>query len=121
MPSPASNRSLDGSNEVSSTPSARAAAEIIAISTRDDFLLEIGEALSGQTSVRPVDSVETALEQIGGNRRTTQLLAIDARDVESLRSAVETINSQAAHMVVLVFAPADAEKQTASQPNPETR
>ena len=115
MPSPASNRSPDGGNEASSTSSARAAAEIIAISTRDDFLLEIGEALGGQTSVRPVDSVETALEQIGGNRRTTQLFAIDARDVESLRAAVETINSQAAHMVVLVFANADAEKQTASQ------
>lgn len=116
MPSPASNRSLDGgNNEATSTPSARAAAEIIAISTRDDFLLEIGEALSGQTSVRPVDSVETALEQIGGNRRTTQLLAIDARDVDNLRAAVETINSQASHLVVLVFAPADAEKQAASQ------
>jgi protein TonB len=116
VPSPASNRSLDGgNNEASSTPSARAAAEIIAISTRDDFLLEIGEALSGQTSVRPVDSVETALEQIGGNRRTTQLLAIDARDVDNLRAAVETMNSQASHMVVLVFANADAEKQTASQ------
>ena len=115
MPSPASNRPLDGGNEASSTPSARAAAEIIAISTRDDFLLEIGEALSGHTSVRPVDSIETALDQIGGNRRTTQLLAIDARDVDNLRAAVETINSQASHMVVLVFANADAEKQTAAQ------
>ncbi|MEJ0037571.1 MAG: energy transducer TonB [Gammaproteobacteria bacterium] len=115
MPSPASNRSLDGGNESSSTPSARATAEIIAISTHDDFLLEIGEALSGQTSVRPVDSVETALEQIGGNRRTTQLLAIDARDIDNLRAAIETLNSQAAHTVVLVFANADAEKQTAAQ------
>jgi TonB family protein len=115
VPSPASNRSLDGGNEAGSAPSARAAAEIIAISTRDDFLLEIGEALSGQTSVRPVDSVETALEQIGGNRKTTQLLAIDARDVDSLRAAVETINSQAPHLVVLVFANADSEKQAASQ------
>jgi protein TonB len=115
VPSPASNRSLDGGNEASNTPSARAAAELIAISTRDDFLLEIGEALSGQTSVRPVDSVETALEQIGGNRRMTQLLAIDARDIDNLRATVETINSQAAHIVVLVFANADAEKPTAAQ------
>jgi TonB family protein len=115
VPSPASNRSLDGGNEASNTPSARAAAEIIAISTRDDFLLEIGEALSGQTSVRPVDSVETALEQVGGNRRTTQLLAIDARDVDNLRATVEALNSQAPHMVVLVFANADAEKPTAAQ------
>ncbi len=114
MPSPASNRSLDGGNEASTSSSARAAAEIIAISTRDDFLLEIGEALSGQTSVRPVDSVETALDQIGGNRRVTQLLAIDARDVEDVRGAVDLINGRASHLVVLVFANADAEKQTAA-------
>lgn len=114
MPSPASNRSLDGGNEASTASSARAAAEIIAISTRDDFLLEIGEALSGQTSVRPVESVETALETLGGNRRTTQLLAIDARDVSNVRSAVEQVNSQASHIVVLVFAAAESEKQTAS-------
>ena len=115
MPSPASNRSPDGGNDAASTPSARAAAEIIAISTRDDFLLEIGEALSGQASVRPVDSVETALEQISGNRRTIQIFAVDARDADNVRASVETINSQASHMVVLVFANADAEKQTASQ------
>src|SRR5262245_47242929 len=82
VPSPASNRSLEGGNEAGSTPSARAAAEIIAITTRDDFLLEIGEALSGQTSVRPVDSVDTAVNQLGVNRKTTQLIAIDAREVD---------------------------------------
>jgi len=115
VPIPASNRSLDGGNESgSSTPSARAAAEIIAVSTRDDFLLEIGEALSGQSSVRPVDSVETALDQIGGNRRTTQLIAIDARDVQDVRGAVERVNSQASHIVVLVFANPEAEKSTAA-------
>jgi TonB family protein len=114
VPSPASNRSVDGGNEASSTPSARAAAEIIAISTRDDFLLEIGEALSGQTSVRPVDSVDTALETFGANRKVTQLLAVDARDVANARAAVEQINAHASHIVVLVFASADAEKQTAS-------
>jgi protein TonB len=114
VPSPASNRSVDGGNEASSTPSARAAAEIIAISTRDDFLLEIGEALSGQTSVRPVDSVDTALETFGANRKVTQLIAVDARDVANTRAAVEQINGHASHIVVLVFASADAEKQTAS-------
>jgi TonB family protein len=114
VPSPASNRSLDGGSEASSASSARAAAEIIAISTRDDFLLEIGEALSGQASVRPVDSVQTALDQVGNNRRTTQLLAVDARDTENVRAAIEVINKEASHMVVLVFANADAEKQTAA-------
>jgi len=30
--------------------------DVTAITTRDDFLLELGEALGGQASVRPVDS-----------------------------------------------------------------
>jgi hypothetical protein len=112
-PSPAS-RSQEGGAEgsASNQSSARAAAEIIAVTTRDDFLLEMGEALSGQTAVRPVDSIATALEQIAGSRKV-QLLAVDARDVEDLRGEIERVNSQAPHIVTLVFANADAEKQTA--------
>ncbi len=72
----------------------------------------MGEALSGSTSVRPVDSVATALAEISGSRKT-QLLAVDARDVEDLRGDIERVNSQAPHLVTLVFANADAEKQTA--------
>jgi protein TonB len=116
VPSPSTaSRSHEGSDGSGAGPqsSARAAAEIIAITTRDDFLLEIGEALTGSTSVRPVDSVATALEQISGSRKV-QLLAIDARDVDNLRGDVERINAQAPHIVTLVFANADAEKQTAA-------
>ena len=116
MPSPSTaSRSHEGSEGSGTGPqsSARAAAEIIAVTTRDDFLLEIGEALTGSTSVRPMDSVATALEQISGSRKV-QLLAIDARDVDNLRGEIERINSQAPHIVALVFANADAEKQTAA-------
>ena len=115
MPSPSSaSRPHEGGADgsASSPSSARAAAEIIAITSRDDFLLEIGEALSGSASVRPVDSVATALEQIAGSRKV-HLLAVDARDVDNLRGDIERINSQAPHIVTLVFANADAEKQTA--------
>ncbi len=115
MPSPSSaSRSSEGGAEgsASSQSSARAAAEIIAVTSRDDFLLEIGEALSGSIAVRPVDSVATALEQIAGSRRI-QLLAVDARDLEDLRGDIESVNSQAPHIVTLVFSSADAEKQTA--------
>src|ERR1700722_2927865 len=35
-----------------------------ASSTRDDFLLELGDALGGQASVRPVDSIAAALEYL---------------------------------------------------------
>lgn len=121
MPSPAStaSRSLEGGNDASASgsgpqSSARATAEIIAITTRDDFLLEIGEALSGQTSVRPVDSLDTAIEQLGNTRRGVQLLAVDARDVGNLRADIERVNSQSPQTVILVFAAAEAEKQTAA-------
>ena len=120
MPSPAStaSRSLEGGANGAAggsgpQSSARAAAEIIALSTRDDFLLEIGEALSGQTSVRPVDSVDTALEQISGSRKV-QLLAVDARDLHDIRADLERVNSEAPHIVVLVFASPESEKQTAA-------
>jgi protein TonB len=116
VPSPSSaSRSHEGSEGSGSGPqsSARAAAEIIAVTTRDDFLLEIGEALTGSTSVRPVDSVATALAEIQGSRKV-QLVAVDARDTDTLRADVERINSQAPHIVALVFANADAEKQTAA-------
>lgn len=114
-PSPASRGLQEGGVDGAASvppPSARAAAELIAVTTRDDFLLEMGEALSGQTAVQPVDSIATALEQIAGSRKV-QLVAIDARDVADLRGEVERLNSQAPHIVTLVFADADAEKQTA--------
>jgi protein TonB len=72
----------------------------------------MGEALSGSTAVRPVDSVGTALEQIASSRKV-QLIAVDSRDVDDLRGDIERVNSQAPHVVTLVFANADAEKQTA--------
>jgi TonB family protein len=115
VPSPSSaSRPHEGGGEGSATSqsSARAAAEIIAVTSRDDFLLEVGEALSGSTAVRPVDSVATALTEIVSARKV-QLLAVDARDVEDLRGDIERVNSQAPHIVTLVFANADAEKQTA--------
>ncbi|MBX5461180.1 MAG: energy transducer TonB [Steroidobacteraceae bacterium] len=113
-PSPASRGLPEGGAEgsASNPSSVRAAAELIAVTTRDDFLLEMGETLTGQTAVRPVDSMATALEQIAGSRKV-QLLAIDARDVQDLRADVEQLNAQAPHIVTLVFAEAEAEKQTA--------
>ena len=93
--------------------SARAAAEVIAITTRDDFLLELGEAVGGgQVSVRPVDSAATALEQIVGARRL-QLLVIDARETSDLRGDLDRIHAQAPNIVTLVFTGAEVEKSTA--------
>jgi TonB family protein len=104
-----------GQDAASSSPqgSARAAAEVIAITTRDDFLLELGEAVGGgQFSVRPVDSAATALEQISGARRL-QMLVIDARETSDLRGDLERIQAQAPHIVAVVFTAPEAEKSTA--------
>ena len=57
--------------------SAHAAIDVTALTTRDEFLLELGQALGGQAAIRPVDSTEAALESLKSTRRT-QVLVIDA-------------------------------------------
>jgi protein TonB len=84
--------------------------DLTAITTRDDFLLEIGEALGGQASVRPVDSITGALEFVVSTKRG-QVLVVDTRDLLDVRADVEQAHTQAPHAVVLVFATAEAEKQ----------
>ena len=87
--------------------------DLTAITTRDDFLLELGEALGGQASVRPVDSIAGALEYLVSTKRG-QVLVVDTRDLLDVRSDVDQAHAQAPHAVVLVFATADAEKQVSA-------
>jgi TonB family protein len=84
--------------------------DVTAITTRDDFLLELGEALGGQASVRPVDSMPAALEYLS-NAKRGQVLVIDTRDVSDVRADIERAHVQAAHAVVLLFTVAETEKQ----------
>ena len=84
--------------------------DVTAITTRDDFLLELGEALGGQASVRPVDSIAGAVEFLTSAKRG-QVLVIDSRDQLDVRSDVDQAHTQAPHAVVLVFATAEVEKQ----------
>jgi TonB family protein len=88
----------------------RPSVDVTAITTRDDFLLELGEALGGQASVRPVDSMSAALEYLS-NAKRGQVLVIDTRDVSDVRADIERAHLQAAHAVVLVFTVAETEKQ----------
>jgi TonB family protein len=89
--------------------SAQPAVDVTAVTARDDFLLELGETLDGQAAVRPVDTLEAALEGLGGKR--AQLLVIDARAVPNLRGAVDTAAARAPRALVLVFAEDAAEKR----------
>ncbi len=121
MASPASNASRGqetGAGAPSSAGSSPAstnkpAVDLTAITTRDDFLLELGEALGGQASVRPVDSIAGALEYITGTKRG-QVLVIDTRDLADVRADVEQAHTQAPHAVVLVFATTETEKQVSA-------
>ena len=114
MASPASNasRPLEGSGASASSGAIanRPAVDVTAITTRDDFLLELGDALGGQASVRPVDSVSAALEHLHNTKRG-QVLVFDSRDIAAIREDVDLVHARAPHVVMLVFATAEAEKQ----------
>ena len=84
--------------------------DLTAITTRDDFLLELGDTLSGQASVRPVDSISTALQCLTSTKRG-QVLVIDTRDLTNVLDDVKQAHSQAPNAVVLVFADTESEKQ----------
>lgn len=114
MANPASNasRPLEGSAASASSGAIanRPSVDLTAVTTRDDFLLELGEALGGQASVRPVESVNAALEHLHNSKRG-QVLVFDSRDVAAIREDVDLVHTRAPHVVILVFATAEAEKQ----------
>ena len=103
-------RSTDAAPQTSASASSQPAVDVTAVTTRDDFLLELGETLDGQAAVRPVDTLEAALEGLATGKRA-QLLVIDARAVPNLRAAVDAAAARAPRTLVLVFAEAAAEKQ----------
>ncbi len=119
MANPASSapRNLESGNAGSSTetpsPAARPTVDLTALTDRDDFLLELGEALGGQASVNPIDSIDTAVAQLTSTKRG-QMLVIDARATSDVRADVQRAVQQAPNAVVVVFAEADSEKQVAS-------
>ena len=103
-------------NPAAATPtgapaSTQPAVDVTAITTRDDFLLELGQALAGQASIRPVDSVAAALESLGATARRGQVLIIDAVHANEVRPAVDAVQGRAPHAVILVFAPEALERQ----------
>ena len=105
-------RSVEADAGSSSHAAAKPAGEVIAITQRDDFLLELGECLGGQAAVHPVDSFAAASERLAGSRRSP-LLVIDSRDTADLRGDAERAHTQMPHVPVIVFAPTDSEKTVA--------
>ncbi|MGH8288176.1 MAG: energy transducer TonB [Steroidobacteraceae bacterium] len=119
MANPASSapRNVESGNTGTSTqtlaPTQRASVDLTALTSRDDFLLELGEALGGQASVHPVDSIDDALAQLTSTKRG-QMLVIDARGTSDVRADVQRATQRAPHAVVVVFAETEAERHIAS-------
>ncbi len=111
-PSTAS-RSSETANPTTGNASAQPAVDVTAVTTRDDFLLELGQALESQAAIRPVDTIEAALEGLNSGKRA-QLLVIDARAVANVRAAVDLAAAKAPRALTLVFAEHAAEKQVGS-------
>ena len=107
-PSTASRSSEAAPATAGGAPSSQPAVEVTAITSRDDFLLELGATLGGQAAVRPVDSVDAALTAMAAGRRA-QVLVIDAREVAEVRATVEAVHAEHPSTVVLVFAEGAAE------------
>jgi TonB family protein len=95
------------------SPTQRPTVDLTVLTDRDDFLLELGEALGGQASVTPVDSIDAAIGQLASTKRG-QMLVIDARAAGDVRSDVRRATEQVPNAVVVVFAETAAEKQIAS-------
>jgi TonB family protein len=113
-PASTASRSLDAGGDSSqhTHPAAKPPGEVLAVTSQDDLLLELGEALGGQVAVRPVESVVAALEHLAASRRL-QLLMIDSRGLADLRADVERAHTRAPHVPVIVFAAAESEKSIA--------
>ena len=119
MASPAPNapQSADNSTPAASPsgpvagPGQRPVVDVTAITTRDEFLLELGELLGGQAAVHPVESVGAALEHLTNTRRA-HVLIIDGQEVADVRADLERAHAGAPQTVMLVFAAADSEAQT---------
>ena len=93
--------------------SAHAAVEVIALTTRDDFLLELGQCLDGTASIAPVESSALALAAAAKSKRV-QVIVIDSRDLADLRAEVDLLQARAPALTALVFAEQDAEVEVAA-------
>ena len=120
MANPASSgapRNLESGNAAvpadAPSPTQRPTVDLTALTDRDDFLLELGEALGGQASVNPVDSIDAAIGQLASTKRG-QMLVIDARATDDVRALVQRATQQAPNAVVVVFADGASEKRIAS-------
>ncbi len=92
---------------------AHALVDVIALTARDDFLLELGELLDGTAAIAPVESSELA-QAVAARSKRTQILVIDSRDLDELRKEVDQLMARLPALSALVFAEQDAEAEVAT-------
>ena len=90
-------------------PACHAAAVILVISTRVDFLLELGAVLGDKAGMRPVESLSMALEQMGTSRRE-HILVFDTRGLADLLNCVGRVYARAPDAAILLFSDAADEE-----------
>jgi TonB family protein len=87
----------------------RASAEVVVVTTRDDFLLELGAVFANDAAVYPAESFDTALERISALRYAS-VLVLDTRGMADLRNSVGRAFARAPAAAVLLFANAADEE-----------
>lgn len=97
-------------SSLSAPPGVHAVADIVVITTHDDFLLELGAVLGAQAGVHPVESLSMALEQMGASRRA-HILVFDTRGMADLRNSVGRAYARAPDAAILLFAQAADEER----------
>lgn len=96
---------------VAATP--RPGATLIVLSEADEFLLEIGLALQGLATVRPVDDLAEALQALR-EEDGPRSLAVDARSLDAALATLEAATLEAPQVPVLLFSPANVRQELAA-------
>jgi TonB family protein len=80
--------------------------EIIALTSNDALLEQIGQTLDGESTIRPADTLDAAREFIRPSQPCVLLL--DAQGHPDIAGVIESVQSPDGTCIVVVFAPADA-------------
>jgi protein TonB len=81
---------------------AHAAADIVVISTRDDFLLELGAILGAKAATQQVESLSLALDQVSASRRA-YIFVFDTRGMADLRNCVGRAYARTPESAIVLF------------------
>ena len=92
-------------------PARASRVEIVAITADDQLLAQIGEALDGDSIVRPADDPAEAQRVLSTSQPTVVLL--DARGLDDLATAVGDLQSPDGARIVVIFATAEQSDEVA--------